>query len=78
MNSAARCLRLEAVATIDRKGQVVIPKHLRDESRIKPRDKLIIMVYESKEGVCCIVLLKAEELAEIATRMITSVFDEAV
>lgn len=68
---------MEAIATIDQKGQVVIPKHLRDKSRIKPRDKLIVVVFESKDGVCCIVLLKAEELAEIATRMITSAFDEA-
>lgn len=76
-NSERRRRRLEiaGVVTISRKGQILLPKHLRDKARIKPSDKLIVMTLEMENEVHCILLLKTEELAETATRMKNSVLE---
>jgi len=68
-------LRLQAIVAMDRKGQVLLSKHLRDKARIKPCDKLIIMVSEKEGEVHCILLLKTEKFAETVTRLMNSVLE---
>ena len=57
-------LRIEGVATIDDRGQMVIPKPIRDRMELKAGDKLAISVMESEGRPCCLTLIKTEELAE--------------
>jgi hypothetical protein len=33
------CCRIDAVVTVDAKGQIVLPKDLREKAKIKPNDK---------------------------------------
>jgi AbrB family looped-hinge helix DNA binding protein len=56
-------ISVEAVATIDDRGQMVIPKAIRERAGIKAGDKLAISVMESGGKVCCLNLIKTEELA---------------
>jgi antitoxin PrlF len=60
----AACCRVESLITIDERGQMVLPKDLRERANIKPGDKLAVISWEKNEAVCCLYLIKAEVLGE--------------
>jgi AbrB family looped-hinge helix DNA binding protein len=47
---------------MDAKGQVVLPKDLREKADFKPNEKIAVVACEKEGKVCCIVMLKAEKL----------------
>jgi len=60
--------RIDAVVSIDSKGQIVLPKDLREKAGIKPNDKLAVVACEKDGEVCCIMMLKAEKLVGAVTK----------
>jgi antitoxin PrlF len=60
--------RIDAVITIDAKGQIVLPKDLREKANIKPSDKLALVACEKNGEVCCITMVKAEKLVGAVTK----------
>jgi len=50
--------------SVDERGQLVLPKDLRDKAGIKAGEKLAIMACEKDGKVCCITMVKADELAD--------------
>jgi len=60
--------RIDAVITMDAKGQIVLPKGLREKANIKPNDKLAVVACEKDGEVCCIMMLKAEKLVGAVTK----------
>jgi len=64
MNGPKQTIRIEAVASIDERGQMVIPKAIRDRMGLKAGDKLAISVMESDGRPCCLTLIRTEELAQ--------------
>ncbi len=59
------CCKVEALISIDDRGQMVLPKELRDRAEIKAGDKLAVTSWEKDGKVCCIILTKAEELVDM-------------
>jgi len=59
----AECCSVEAIVTVDARGQIVLPKELRSQAGIKTGDKLAVVSMTSGGRVCCLSLMKAEELA---------------
>ena len=57
--------RLEAVVSIDERGQILLPKEVRDRAGIHAGDKLAILGFEDHGQLCCISLLKVEDLTEM-------------
>ena len=57
------CCTVEAVVTVDSRGQLVLPKELRSRAGIKAGDKLAVVIMESGGQVCCLSLMKVEQLA---------------
>ena len=55
--------RIDAIITMDAKGQIVLPKDLREKADLKPSDKIAVVAYEKEGKVCCIMMVKAERLA---------------
>lgn len=53
---------------MDAKGQIVIPKDLREKANIKPNDKIALVASEKDGEVCCIMMVKAERLAGAVTK----------
>jgi AbrB family looped-hinge helix DNA binding protein len=58
-----RKYEVEAVATVDERGQMVLPKAIRDKAGIKAGDKLAIVTLVRDGKVCCLHLFRSEDLA---------------
>ncbi|MBN1194485.1 MAG: AbrB/MazE/SpoVT family DNA-binding domain-containing protein [Methanomicrobiaceae archaeon] len=55
--------RIEAVLTVDERGQMVLPKDIRERAAIRPGGKLALISWEKDGSVCCLALIKAENLS---------------
>jgi AbrB family looped-hinge helix DNA binding protein len=62
-SAGSGCCSVEAVVTVDARGQVVLPKEIRDQAGIKAGDKLAVVTMKSGGVVCCLSLMKVESLA---------------
>ncbi len=74
----AACCRVEALVSVDERGQMVLPKELRDRAGIRAGDKLAVMSMEQSGKVCCITLIKAEGLGDMMKAMLGSVMKEVL
>ncbi len=54
---------VEAVLSVDERGQMVLPKDVREKAGIKTGDKLALISWERNGSVCCLALMKAENLS---------------
>jgi AbrB family looped-hinge helix DNA binding protein len=63
VNATGRRYSVEAVATIDERGQMVLPKAIRERLGLKAGEKLAISVMERDGRPCCINLIRTEELS---------------
>jgi len=63
--------KIDAVVTMDAKGQIVLPKDLREKADLKPTDKIAVVAYEKEGKVCCIVMIKAERLAGAVSKTLS-------
>lgn len=72
------CCKVEAIISIDDRGQMILPKEVRDKAKIKPQDKLVVISFERGEDVCCIGLIKVESLTEMVKDMLGPVMKEVL
>ena len=56
------CCRVEALVSVDERGQMVLPKDVREAAGIHPGDKLALVLWRKDGAVCCMTLIKADEL----------------
>ncbi len=59
------CCKVEAVIGVDERGQMVLPKELREKANIHAGEKLAVTSWEKDGKVCCIILTRADELADM-------------
>ena len=64
------CCKVEAVVTVDDRGQMVLPKEIRARAGIRPGDKLAAVCWEKDGEVCCISLIKVEHLTGMVRDML--------
>ena len=55
--------RVDSLITVDERGQMVLPKEIRDRAGIKGGDKLALITWEKAGKVCCFSLIQVEELS---------------
>jgi len=70
------CCKVEALVTIDGRGQVVLPKEIRDRAGFNAGDKLAVVSWERDGEVCCISMQKAEGLEEMVKRTLGPVMKQ--
>jgi len=70
MTNSEGCCRVDAVVTIDQKGQIVLPKDVREKAKLKPNDKLAVIGCERNGEICCIMMIKAEKLGDTIKNML--------
>ncbi|MFN3383586.1 MAG: HgcAB-associated protein HgcC [Archaeoglobaceae archaeon] len=64
--------KLEAIVSIDSKGQIVLPKELREKAELKAGEKLAILSACDENGkICCLIFLKAELIEKIAVEKLS-------
>jgi len=73
------CCKVEAMVAVDDRGQMVLPKEVRERAGIRPGDKLAVTVIQGEGGgVCCIALVKADELSQMVRGVLGPVMKEVL
>ena len=70
------CCAVEAIVTVDERGQMVLPKELREKAGIKAGDKLAVASWKKDGEVCCITLIKAGNLGGMVRTMLGPVMKD--
>lgn len=58
------CCKVESVVSVDERGQMVLPKELRERAKIKAGDKFALVSWDKDGEVCCLYLIKTDYLTE--------------
>lgn len=75
-NGAISSCKVDSIISVDGRGQTVLPKELRKKAGIKPGDKLAVTAWEKDGKVCCITLIRVEELVEMIKERLGPVMKE--
>ncbi len=74
--TAGGCCRVESVVSVDERGQMVLPKDIREKANIRAGDKLAVIGWESEGKLCCISLIKADQLGEMVKSLLGPMMKE--
>lgn len=55
--------QVQAVLSIDNRGQIVLPKEVRKKANIRDGDKLALVSWMKKEGICCLSLIRTDDMS---------------
>ena len=72
------CCKVEALVSVDDRGQMVLPKELREKANIRAGDKLAVISWEKDGEVCCISLVKAEDFTEMVKGLLGPMMNEII
>ncbi len=62
--TSTACCALEAVVSVDERGQLVLPKELRLRAGIAAGERLALVSYRGEDGaICCLTLVKTDTLS---------------
>jgi antitoxin PrlF len=75
MSNDKECCKIEAVVTLDGKGQIVLPKDLREKAGLSSGDKLAMVAFEREGAVCCFVMVRTKVLRSTVKNMLGSIFE---
>ncbi len=70
--------RVDALVAIDGRGQIVLPKDLRDRAGIEAGDKLAVISWEREGRVCCLSLIKADEFGASIKGLLGPMMEEII
>jgi AbrB family looped-hinge helix DNA binding protein len=68
---------VESVLTVDERGQMVLPKDVRERAGIRPGDKLALISWEKDGSVCCLALMKVENLSGMVKDVLGPLINES-
>jgi antitoxin PrlF len=75
-NDRSQCCKVESIVSVDERGQMVLPKEVRDAAGIRPGDKLAIVMWKKGEEVCCMSLIKVDALTGMVKGMLGPLMKE--
>ncbi len=64
------CCQVTSLLSVDERGQMILPKDIRERADIKAGDKLALVALEKDGVVCCLTLIKANELGGMVKEML--------
>jgi len=70
------CCKVESIVSVDERGQMVLPKEVRAKADIRAGDKLAVVSMEKDGKICCLSLIKVEELERMVKSILGPVMDE--
>ncbi len=71
------CCSVESIISVDERGQMVLPKELRDRAKIKAGDKFALVSWDKNGEVCCLYLIKTDYLAETVKGFLSPMTDKS-
>ena len=70
-------VRVESIVTVDDRGQMVLPKEVRDKLKLQGGDKLAIASCNDMEGnVSCLCLIKSDNFAQLVKDLLGPMMQE--
>ena len=75
-NQNMSCCKVESVVSIDDRGQMVLPKDLRERAQIYTGDKLAVVTMEKDGKICCLSLIKVNDMEPMVKEMLSPVMRE--
>jgi AbrB family looped-hinge helix DNA binding protein len=72
------CCKVEALVSVDERGQMVLPKEVRDKADIHTGDKLALVTWEKDGKVCCFTLIKADEFGGMVKGLLGPMMKEVM
>ncbi|MFA5795387.1 MAG: HgcAB-associated protein [Candidatus Brocadiia bacterium] len=69
---------MESMVTVDERGQMVLPKTLRDKAGIRAGDKLTLIGWQKGGKVCCISMIKSDNFAQVLKNMLGPMMKEMI
>ena len=77
MKGMQRCqCQVDALITIDGRGQIVLPKDVREKAGVKEGDKFVVISSGTSGKACCIFLVKADYFSETVKGMLGPMLKE--
>lgn len=70
------CCKVESVVSVDDRGQMVLPKDVREKAGVHVGDKLAVVSWEKQGKVRCISLVKVEDMAATVRDMLGPMMKE--
>ena len=70
------CCRVESIVSVDERGQMVLPKDIRERAKIRPGDKLAVVSMEKDGKICCLSLIRVKELEGMVKSVLGPVIDD--
>ncbi|HEX3000848.1 MAG TPA: HgcAB-associated protein [Methanoregula sp.] len=67
--------RVEAVLSVDERGQMVLPKDVREKAGIRTGDKLALISWEKGGSICCLALMKVDNLSGMVKDVLGPLMD---
>jgi AbrB family looped-hinge helix DNA binding protein len=76
--ASSSCCQVEAVVSVDERGQMVLPKEIRDKAQIGAGDKLAVLSWMAGDKVCCISLMKTDNFAGMVREILGPMMKEII
>jgi antitoxin PrlF len=77
-DGGASCCRVESLISVDERGQMVLPKEIREKASIRPGDKLALVSWEKNGKICCITMIKADDFGDMVKGLIGPMMKDMV
>jgi len=75
--SESVCCNVESIIGMDQKGQLLLPKDVRKKIKIQPGEKVAVVSWRKDDDVCCIVLMKADNLSGGVKNVLSPILRES-
>jgi len=70
--------KVQSILSVDDRGQMVLPKDVRERAGIGPGDKLGLVTWEKDGKICCMSLIKADEMADMVKNLLGPMMQEGI
>ena len=70
------CCKVEAVISIDERGQMILPKGVRKNMGIHAGDKLAVVTWQKEGDLCCISLVRVDWLSDLVKGILGPVMSD--
>ena len=70
------CCKVESVVSVDERGQMVLPKDLREKAGINAGDKLAVITMQKDGKVCCLSLIKVGDIEPMVKNILSPIMRE--